>query len=54
MIYSDTADDKLRMKMDLMHEAEVITALGDHERLLMILGVITTQEPFVSSHSSMV
>ncbi|XP_068735448.1 uncharacterized protein [Montipora capricornis] len=45
MIYSDTAEDKLRAKRDLMHEAEVITALGDHERLPMILGVVTTQEP---------
>ena len=45
MIHSDTAEDKLRAKRDLMHEAEVITALGDHERLPMILGVVTTQEP---------
>lgn len=45
MIYSDTAEDKLRAKRDLMHEAEVITALGDHERLPMIVGVVTTQEP---------
>ena len=30
MIYSNTAEDKLRAKRDLMHEAEVITALGDH------------------------
>jgi len=45
MIYSDTAEDKLRAKRDLMHEAEVITTLGDHERLPMILDVFTTQEP---------
>ena len=45
MIYSDTAEDKLRAKRDLMHEAEVITALGDHERIPMIVGVVTTQEP---------
>ena len=45
MINSDTAEDKLRAKRDLMHEAEVIAALGDHERLPMILGVVSTQEP---------
>ena len=28
-----------------MHEAEVITALGDHERPPVIVGVVTTQEP---------
>ena len=45
MIYKDTAEDKLRAKRDLIYEAEVITALGDHERLPMIVGVVTTQEP---------
>ena len=45
MIYSYTAEDKLRAKRDLIHEAEVITALGDHKRLPMIVGVVTTQEP---------
>ena len=42
MIYSDTGEDKLRAKRELMQEAEVITALGDHERPPLILGVVTT------------
>ena len=29
-----------------MHEAEVVSALGDHARLLMLLGVITCGESF--------
>lgn len=45
MIHKDTREDKLRAKCDLIHEAEVITTLGDHERLPMIIGVITAQEP---------
>ena len=46
MIHKDTKEDKLRAKSNLIHEAEVITTLGDHEKLPMIIGVITTQEPF--------
>jgi len=44
MIYKDELD-KSRAKRDLIHEGEVLTALGDHERLPMIVGVITSQEP---------
>ena len=46
MMHKDTKEDKLRAKCDLIHEAEVITTLGDHERLPMIIGVVTAQEPF--------
>ena len=46
MIHKDTKEDKLRAKCDLIHEAEVITILGDHERLPMVIGVVTAQEPF--------
>ena len=31
MIYSDTTEDKLRAKRELIHDAEVITALDDHK-----------------------
>ena len=46
MIHKDTKEDKLRAKRNLLHEAEVITTLGDHERLPMIIGVVTEQEPY--------
>ena len=45
MIHNDSAEDKLRAKRNLIHEAEVITSLGDHEGLPLIFGVITAKEP---------
>ena len=45
MICKD-ASDKSRAIRNLIHEAEVLTALCDHERLPMIVGVIATQEPY--------
>ena len=33
MIHRDTEEDKLRAKREVVHEAEVLTALGDHEGL---------------------
>ena len=46
MICKDTKEDKLRAKSNLIQEAEVITTQGDHEKLPMIIGVVTAQETF--------
>lgn len=45
MKHNGTAEDKERAKRDLIHEAEVISALGDHRGLPMIVGVVTNKEP---------
>jgi len=45
MIHNNSAEDKLRAKIKLIHEAEVITSLGDHEVLPLFFGVITAKEP---------
>ena len=39
-------DTRLRAKINLIHEAEVITSRGDHEGLPLFFGVITAKEPF--------
>lgn len=46
MIHRDTERDKLRAKREVVHEAEVLTALGDHEGLPMLIGITTANEPF--------
>lgn len=45
MIHKDTEEDKRRAKRELIHEAEVIAAIGDHERLPLMVGVVTSQDP---------
>ena len=44
MIHNNSTEDKLRAKRDLIHEAEVITSLGDHEGLPLFFGVMTAKE----------
>ena len=44
MSHDHTAEGKERAKRNLVHEAEVVSALGDHARLPMLLGVITCSE----------
>ena len=39
-----TAEGKERARRNLVHEAEVVSALGDHARLPMLLGIITRGE----------
>ena len=46
MIHSDTEEDKLRAKREVIHEAEVLTALGDHDGLPMLIGITTANIPF--------
>ncbi|XP_067019463.1 probable LIM domain-containing serine/threonine-protein kinase DDB_G0287001 [Acropora muricata] len=46
MIHKDTERDKLRAKREVVHEAEVLTALGDHEGLPMLIGITTANEPY--------
>lgn len=41
MIYQDTTADKVRAKREVIHEAEVLTALEDHSGLPMIIGITT-------------
>ena len=45
MIHNDSAEDKLRAKRNLIHEAGVITSLCDHEGLPLFFGVITAKKP---------
>ncbi|CAH3121915.1 unnamed protein product [Porites lobata] len=46
MIHRDTEEDKLRAKREVVHEAEVLTALGDHDGLPMLIGITTANTPF--------
>ena len=46
MIHRDTEEDKLRAKREVAHEAEVLTALGDHDGLPMLIGITTANIPF--------
>lgn len=46
MIHRDTERDKLRAKHEVVYKAEVLTALGDHEGLAMLLGITTANEQF--------
>ena len=46
MIHRDTEEDKLRAKREVIHEAEVLTALGDHDGLPMLIGITTANTPF--------
>lgn len=45
MSHNYTAEGKERARRNLVHEAKVVSALGDHARLPMLLGVITHSEP---------
>ena len=45
MSHDQTAEGKERAKKNLVHEAKVVSALGDHARLPMLLGVLTQSEP---------
>ena len=45
MKHDDTAEGKQRAKRNLLHEAKVVRALGDHARLPLLLGVVTLSEP---------
>lgn len=45
IIHSDAVEDKERAKRNLIHEAKVLPALGDHERLPLFFGIVTKNEP---------
>ena len=45
MTHNNTAEGKERARKNLLHEATVVKALGDHERLSLIFGVVTKNEP---------
>lgn len=45
MIYTAAVEDKEKAKRNLIHEAKVLLALGDHERLPLIFGIVTKKEP---------
>ena len=45
MTHNETAADKERARRDLLHEAKIISALGDHPNLPMIFGVVTKTFP---------
>ena len=45
MRHKDSEADKSKARRDLIHEAEILTALGDYESLPMIIGVVTVKEP---------
>ena len=45
MTHNSTAEDKERARKNLIHEARVVCALGDHPRLPMIFGAVTEKEP---------
>lgn len=46
MIHRNTERDKLRAKREVVHEAEVLTALAEHEGLPMLIGITTANEPY--------
>lgn len=45
MIYTAAVEDKEKAKRNLIHEAKVLLALGDHERLPLFFGIVTKKEP---------
>ena len=45
MTHSNTTEGKERARRSLLHEAKVVSALGDHARLPMVLGIVTQKEP---------
>lgn len=45
MKHNETAEEKERAMKNLIHEAEVVSTLGDHDNLPMMLGVVTESEP---------
>ena len=45
MTHNDNAGEQDRAKKNLLHEAGVITALGDHANLPMLFGVVTKSLP---------
>ena len=45
IIHSNAVEDKERAKRNLIHEAKVLLALGDHERLPLFFGIVTKNEP---------
>ena len=45
MIHKETIEDQERARRNLLHEAKVISALGDHPNLPMIFGVVTKSLP---------
>ena len=45
MTHNNTAEGKEMARKNLLHEATVVKALGDHERLPLIFGVVTENEP---------
>lgn len=45
MKHNGTRVDKERATRNLLHEAQVVTSLGEHELLPLVLGVITKKEP---------
>lgn len=45
MTHNDNAEEQYRAKKNLLHEAGVITALGDHANLPMLFGVVTKSVP---------
>lgn len=45
MKLSETAEDKERARRELLHEAKIISSLGDHPNLPIIFGVVTKTLP---------
>ena len=45
MTHNETSEDEERARRDLLHEAKVVSALGDHPHLPMIFGVDTKASP---------
>ncbi|PFX17119.1 Serine/threonine-protein kinase svkA [Stylophora pistillata] len=45
MKHNDNAEEQYRAKKNLLHEAGVITTLGDHANLPMLFGVVTKSLP---------
>ena len=45
MTHNETSEDEERARRDLLHEAKVVSALGDHPHLPMIFGVVTKASP---------
>ena len=46
MIHSNTLEDQERARKNLLHEAKILSSLGDHPNLPMIFGVVTKSLPF--------
>ena len=45
MTHDNAIEDQERARKDLLHEAKVISALGDHPNLQMLFGVVTESLP---------